>query len=163
NRISGFIDFYIFNTMKYENVQIGWFFIAVMLLVMLSITVGYYYQLGDNPLPANVFQLLIFIFSLVILNFYRLKIKIDETGINLLYGIGLIHININPDSVEHIKVVRTSWLAGFGIRITLKGVLYNIQSRDAVQLAYTKEGKNKTVSIGCRNPEEMKAVLQRRY
>ncbi len=149
--------------MKYENIQTGWFFIVVMLLIMVPITVGYYYQLGDNPLPANVFQLLIFIFSLVALNFYRLKIKIDETGINLLYGIGLIHININPDSVEHIKVVKTSWLAGFGIRITLKGMLYNIQSRDAVEMMYIQGGKTKTVTIGCPNPEKLKAVLQHKY
>ncbi|RRN77061.1 hypothetical protein EIM50_21520 [Pseudoxanthomonas sp. SGD-10] len=149
--------------MKYESTQVGWMLILLMPLIIVAIAVGYNYQLGQNPLPKNVFQLLVFIFTLIIINFYKLKIRVDESGINILYGVGLIHINIDPDVVQSVRVVKTSWLAGFGIRFTLKGMLYNIQGRDAVELVYSKDGKKKNVTIGCRNPEALKLALQAKY
>ncbi|ADY54001.1 hypothetical protein Pedsa_3468 [Pseudopedobacter saltans DSM 12145] len=149
--------------MKYESNQTGWFFIAIMLAVVIVITTTYYYQLGNNPLPANVFQLLLFVFILILINFYKLKIRVDDTGINILYGIGLIHIKLQPDTITSIHAVKTSWLYGFGIRITFNGMLYNIQGRDAVRISYLQDGKLKTATLGSAEPEKLKAFLEKKY
>lgn len=149
--------------MKYESNQTGWFFITIILAVLIVVTTGYYYQLGNNPLPTNVFQLLLFVFILILINFYKLKIRVDDTGINILYGIGLIHIKLQPGSITSVQTVKTSWLYGFGIRITLKGMLYNIQGRDAVRISYVEDGKSKTVTIGSEDPDKLKTFLEKKY
>lgn len=149
--------------MKYESNQTGWFFITIILAVLIVVTTGYYYQLGNNPLPTNVFQLLLFVFILILINFYKLKIRVDDTGINILYGIGLIHIKLQPGSITSVQTVKTSWLYGFGIRITFKGMLYNIQGRDAVRISYVEDGKSKTVTIGSEDPDKLKTFLEKKY
>ena len=149
--------------MKYESTQTGWFFIILMSAIVAIITFSYYLQLGNNPLPENVFRLLLFVFILILINFYKLKIRVDETGINILYGIGLIHIKIQPDSVESVQTVKTPWLYGFGIRFTFNGMLYNIQGRDAVRIYYFQDGKSKKVTIGSKEPEKLKAFLEGKY
>ena len=149
--------------MKYESTQTGWFFIILMVAIVAIITFSYYLQLGNNPLPENVFRLLLFVFILILINFYKLKIRVDDTGINILYGIGLIHIKIQPDSIESVQTVKTPWLYGFGIRFTFNGMLYNIQGRDAVRIYYFQDGKSKKATIGSEEPDQLKAFLERKY
>lgn len=149
--------------MKYERTQIGWYLIVILLLSLIGISLGYIYQWGNNPLSKNIYQLFFFILILITINFYKLKIRIDENGINLSYGIGLISCNINPDKIEEIKVIKTPLLAGLGIRLLPKGTLYNIQGRSAVKVIYLKDNVQKQVSIGSDNPFELKAFLEQRF
>ncbi|WP_353134131.1 hypothetical protein [Pseudopedobacter sp.] len=149
--------------MKYESNQTGWLFIILISATVIVITFSYYLQLGDNPLSMNSLRLALFVFILILINFYKLKIRVDDTGINILYGIGLIHIKIQPDAMVSVQTVKTSWLSGFGIRITFNGMLYNIQGRDAVRINYFQDGKSKTLTIGSKEPDKLKVFLERKY
>ncbi len=148
--------------MRYEKKQIGWLAVIVFSIIILNITVAYLKQTGSNPLPLNAFIILLVIFSTALLIFFRLKIKVDDHGIHLIYGIGLVHININPENVFDARIVKSPWYYGLGIRYAKRGMLYNIQGLTAVRLTYF-EGKPKTVTIGSNDPENLKKVLEDKY
>jgi amino acid permease len=148
--------------MKYEKTQIGWLMIIIFSVVIISLTLSYLQKFGETPLPLNIFLVLLIIFFSVLLVFYKLKIKVDQDGVHVIYGLGLVHIKIKPEKVFAIRVVKSPWYYGLGIRFTPKGMLYNIQGSKAVQVTYA-EGKNKTVLIGTNDPENLKKALETKY
>lgn len=148
--------------MKYEKVQTGWFMIIIFSFIIVCLTISYLLKIGDNPLPTMAFIPMILLFVIFFLIFYRLKIRVDDSGIHIIYGIGLIHIKINPGEIIQIKIVKTPWLYGLGIRITEKGMLYNIQGGDAVEISYFN-GKSKTVLIGSNDAIALKDFIEKKY
>lgn len=119
-------------------------------------------KIGNNPLTLNVYIIFTSIFVLVLLIFYRLKIRVDNSGIHIIYGIGLIHIKIKPEKINHVRVVATPWYYGLGIRVTDKGMLYNIQGTNAIEISYTK-GNIKTVQIGSNDALILKQFIDKIY
>ncbi len=150
--------------MKYEKTQTGWLLIAIISLVMMSLTIGYLTKLGTNPLSLMGYVILMAILIFVLLMFYKLKIRVDDLGIHVIYGFGLIHIKINPEKVNQVKIVKTPWYYGFGIRFIGRGMLYNIQGPHAVEIAYSKgTSKGKTVLIGSDDTIALKDAIEKRY
>lgn len=148
--------------MKYQSTQIGWLMIIVFSLVLAHITLSYFTGFGDNPLPFSVYSILLIVFIAVLLVFYRLKIVVNESIINVIYGIGLVHFKIKPEIIHSVKVVKVPWMYGLGIRYTSKGMLYNIQGRNAVEISYW-DGKEKTVLIGSKDPVELKGFIEKAF
>lgn len=148
--------------MKYEKAQTGWFMIVLFSVVIVNITICYVLKIGNHPLPLNVYIILATIFVLVLLTFYRLKIRVDNSGIHIIYGIGLVHIRINPKKINRVTIVKTRWYSGLGIRITDKGMLYNIQGQNAVEICYVK-GKIKTVQVGTNDAQALKQFIEKTY
>jgi hypothetical protein len=148
--------------MKYEKNQTGWVLVILFSLIILNLTIAYLKQSGSNPLPLNAFVALLVLFLTAILIFYRLKIRVDNNGLHVIYGIGLVHVKINPEKVFDVRIVKSPWYYGLGIRFTPKGMLYNVQGLTAVRLSYL-QGKNKTVTIGSNDPERLKKVLEHKY
>lgn len=148
--------------MKYQSTQTGWLMIIVFSLTIALITLSYLLEFGDNPLPFSVYIILLFVFIAVLLVYYRLKIVVDGTKINVIYGIGLVHFKIKPEVIHSVKVVKVLWIYGLGIRYTSKGMLYNIQGRNAVEISY-QDGKEKTVLIGCKEPIELKGFIEKAF
>ncbi len=146
--------------MKYQSTQIGWLMIIVFSLAIAHTTLSYLLEFGDNPLPFSVYAILLLVFIAVLLVFYKLKIVVDELKINVIYGVGLVHFKIKPEAIHSIKVVKVPWMYGLGIRYTSKGMLYNIQGRNAVEISYW-DGKEKTVLIGCKDPLELKGFIEK--
>jgi hypothetical protein len=148
--------------MKYEKNQPGWVLVILFSLIILNLTIAYLKQSGSNRLPLNAFVALLVLFLTAILIFYRLKIRVDNNGLHVIYGIGLVHVKINPEKVFDVRIVKSPWYYGLGIRFTPKGMLYNVQGLTAVRLSYL-QGKNKTVTIGSNDPERLKKVLEHKY
>jgi hypothetical protein len=148
--------------MKYEKNQTGWVLVILFSLIILNLTIAYLKQSGSNPLPLNAFVALLVLFLTAILIFYRLKIRVDNSGLHVIYGIGLVHVRINPEKVFDVRIVKSPWYYGLGIRFTPKGMLYNVQGLTAVRLSYL-QGENKTVTIGSNDPERLKKVLEHKY
>lgn len=148
--------------MKYEKTQIGWLMIVLVTIVIAILTILYLKKIGNHPLPLNVYIILTGIFVLVLLVFYKLKISVDNSGIHIIYGVGLVHIKINPEKINQVSTVKTPWYSGFGIRITEKGMLYNIQGHDAVEISYL-EGTTKTVQIGSDDAIMLKQFIEKAY
>jgi hypothetical protein len=148
--------------MKYEKSQTGWVMLILFSLIILNLTIAYLKQSGSRPLPLGAFLVLVVLFLTALLIFYRLKIRVDNNGLHVIYGIGLVHVKINPEKVFDVRIVKSPWYYGLGIRFTPKGMLYNVQGLTAVRLSYL-EGKNKTVTIGSNDPERLKSVLEHKY
>lgn len=148
--------------MKYEKVQTGWIIIVLFSVVILSLTICYLMKIGNHPLPGGVYIILTAIFVLVLLLFYRLKITVDNSGIHVIYGIGLVNIKINPEKINQVTIVKTPWYTGLGIRITDRGMLYNIQGQYAVEISYVK-GKVKTVQVGSNDALALKQFIEKKY
>jgi hypothetical protein len=149
--------------MKYEKVQTGWFLISLFSVIIFSLTICYLMKIGDDTLPLEIFLTLNISFIIILLTFYSLKIRIDDTGIHIIYGFGLIHITIKPEKINLVRVVKTSWSSGLGIRITEKGMLYNIQGLSAIEISYESKGKSKTVQIGSNDVLALKEFIERKY
>ena len=148
--------------MKYEKAQIGWLMIVLFSIVSINLTICYLMKIGNRPLPLDVYIILMSIIVLVLLVFYRLKIRVDNLGIHIIYGIGLVYININPEKINHVRVVKTPWYSGLGIRVTGKGMLYNIQGSHAIEISYVK-GNIKTVQIGSNDALGLKQFIEKTY
>lgn len=149
--------------MKYDKSQIGWFLIVVLVLINISISISYFFQIGDKPLTENVYYVLFSLFVLLLLIFYKLRVKVDEKGIDIIYGVGLIKIGLRPDEVISVKKVKNSWIHGYGIRIISGGILYNIQGIDAVEINYVQKSKNKKVRIGSADVDNLLLAIKSRY
>ena len=132
-----------------------------MILILGFIFLAYLNQWGNNPLPTVPFLILMGLFLFIIPLFYKLTIKIEGTTLRLIYGIGIIRINFRIDELLDVETIRTPWYYGWGIRVTPKGMLYNIQGSKALRVKYRKNGKNKKVMIGTPEPELLKAYLEK--
>lgn len=149
--------------MKYQKTQIGWWMIGLLSMIIIHLTLDYFLKFGNRPLPLSAYLVLLFVFVIVLLIFYNLKIVVDQSTIHIVYGIGLVHFKIKPEIIHSVKVVKVPWIYGWGIRFTSKGMLYNIQGRKAVELLYRRNGKEKRVLIGSGDPESLKDFIEKTY
>ena len=92
--------------------------------------------------------------------FYKLTVELSDSTLKLTYGIGLIRIKFKIDELLQTNIIRTPWYYGLGIRITPKGMLYNIQGLKAIKIDYTSSGKRKSVMIGTPEPDQLKKALE---
>jgi hypothetical protein len=148
--------------MKYDHTQTGWLMVNIMGLSIFIITLAYLNRWGSQPIPGWGFMVMVALFVLVTSLFYKLRIRIDNEAIHIIYGIGLIHIRIRPERVDRVRVVRNPWYYGLGIRFTPRGMLYNIQGRDAVEIEYFR-GISRRVCIGSDDSRNLKRFIERKY
>lgn len=139
--------------------EYGKLFSAIMLIVLALIALSYFSQAGSEPLTFTPFILLSLLFSFLILLFYKLTITIEKGKLTFIYGIGLIKITKKIDTINSIEELKTPWYWGLGIRMTPKGWLYNIQSRETLEINYTKDGKKANLLIGSNQRGELKASI----
>jgi hypothetical protein len=153
--------------MTYNKSQIGWTMIAVFTLIPLQISYSFFKQ-GQTQLPLSVYIILMIVMIAVLLNFYKLTIKADQSTIQVIFGIGLLNFKIRPKKILKMEMVKTPWYYGLGIRVTPKGMLYNVHGLQAVEITYL-DAKNfnsagmKTVMIGTRDPQNLLGYLESEY
>lgn len=143
--------------MNYQHTQLGWILIAVLVPAILLVVLAYFLQLGNNPVNLEAMLTINAVLLLVLLCFYRLKIRIKDNTIHLIYGIGLIHIRLRPTAITEVREVKIPFYAGWGIRFTPSGMLYNIHGNKAV--AITHGPGKRTVRIGTSDPTELRAAI----
>ena len=148
--------------MRYEKIQTGWIIIILISIIICSLTICYFMKIGSKPLSLIGYVISTAIFVLVLLVFYRLKVRVDNLGIHIIYGIGLVHIIIKPEKVNYVRIVKTPLSSGLGIRITEKGMLYNIQGQDTVEISFLRE-QSKIVRIGSNDAFALKAFIEKKY
>lgn len=145
--------------MQYDHTQHGW-----IIVILLGTVIAYLWVIYlTTPFPLSIFLLGAGFFALLTLLFYRLRVRVNASGIWISYGIGLINIRVQPDEIHACEIVNTPWYYGWGIRYTPKGMLYNLQGSRAVRIDYKKEGSRKSLMIGTDEPEELQRALARWY
>ena len=97
-------------------------------------------------------------FAALMLAFSRLTVQVDETRVSVGFGGGLARRRFEVRTIAAASAVKTSWLAGWGIRLTPQGWLYNAWGRDAVQLRFAG---GRRFTIGTDEPEVLLAAIER--
>lgn len=146
----------------YDHSQTGWLIINMFLPIILVVVLAFINQWGTHPIPLYGLVILLAVFLLVLSLFYKQRVQVDDSGIHVIYGAGLIHIRIKPERVEAARIVRSPWYYGLGIRFTPRGMLYSIQGLDAVELEYV-QGTRKQVRIGSDDCRNLKRAIETRY
>lgn len=138
---------------SYSHFQFAWVIVVGSAVLFLLI----FLYLRNRPESfSNMMWSGIVLFAVVVL-FFGLKVKIVDSKLSLVYGVGVIRKTINLQNVESCEVSSYGWLSGFGIRVLRSGVLYNVSGTKAVTLKM--KGKSRFVMVGTDEPEELKKAI----
>ena len=96
-------------------------------------------------------------FAALMLAFSRLTVVVDETRVSVGFGGGLALRRFELHTIEAASAVKTPWLAGWGIRLTRQGWLYNAWGRGAVQLRFAG---GRRFTIGTDEPDALLAAIE---
>jgi hypothetical protein len=66
--------------------------------------------------------------------FASLTVEVSGTDIRWYFGPGLWDYRVALSDIEGVRIVRNTWLNGFGIRMRPAWRLYNVSGLDAVEL-----------------------------
>ena len=97
---------------------------------------------------------------LVLLIFYKLEVEVTDRGVDVRFGIGLIHRHIDISKISKATAVKNAWWMGWGIRLGLNYTLYNVSGLDAVEL--TLKGQTRKVRIGTNAPDKLADLINRK-
>lgn len=146
---------------RYQHTQMGTVVIAMLALLGVIVVALVSWQVIAVPEPnvrIAIWSVLIVV-AVALLLFYRLAVTVDDGGISLAFGMGLIRRTIAFQTVQSAEVVTTPWYYGFGIRLTKWGWMWNISGVRGVQLTY-KTGKR--FRIGTDDPDGLCAAIRAR-
>jgi len=97
-------------------------------------------------------------FAALMLAFSGLTVLVDETRVSVGFGGGLARRRFELHTIEAVSSVKIPWLAGWGIRLTPQGWLYNAWGRGAVQLRFAG---GRRFTIGTHEPDALLAAIER--
>jgi len=98
------------------------------------------------------------VFAALMLAFSRLTVVVDESRVSVGFGGGLARRRFELHTIEAASAVKVPWLAGWGIRLTPQGWLYNAWGRGAVQLRFAG---GRRFTIGTNEPDALLAAIER--
>ena len=131
--------------------QIGYLTLIVMLVGALVI-----FALGPrSPLPVTLSVAVLLLISAVL--FSSLTVEISDGELRIHFGPGFWRKRYALTEVTGADVARSSWWEGWGIRITPRGMLYNVSGTDAVEI---KLRSGQSFRIGTDEPEALAQALR---
>ena len=89
--------------------------------------------------------------------FSTLTVEVREDELEAYFTGGLARRRIAVGDITAAETTRTSWLAGWGIRFTTNGWLYNAWGRDAVMLTLAGGGR---FTIGTDEPDTLLEAIE---
>jgi hypothetical protein len=89
--------------------------------------------------------------------FSSLTVEVSGTEIRWYFGPGLWDYRVALSDIEGVRIVRNTWLNGFGIRMRPGWRLYNVSGLDAVEL-HLKTGDIRC--IGTDDPQGLAGALK---
>jgi len=138
--------------------QFGTFSVAIILPLLL-LFLGLMIKSGLANTPDFYINLiLVIVFLICLLVFYKLTIIVDNKFVTFKLGIGLVGKSYKIADLKTCKPVATSVLNGIGIRMLSNGWLYNVTGLKAIELRFAN--KNSIVQIGTNKPDEISQLIQ---
>jgi hypothetical protein len=135
----------------YRHTQIGYLTLIVLLVAALGI-----FALGPrSPLPVTIAVAVLLLISAVL--FSSLTVEISDGELRIHFGPGFWRKRYALTEVAGADVTRSSWWEGWGIRITPRGMLYNVSGTDAVEI---KLRSGQRLRIGTDEPEALAQALR---
>jgi hypothetical protein len=135
----------------YRHTQIGYLTLVVMLVAALGI-----FGLGArSPLPVTVIVAVLLIISAAL--FSSFTVEVSDGELRFHFGPGFWRKRFALTEIASANVTRSSWWEGWGIRITPRGMLYNVSGTDAVEI---KLRSGKCFRIGTDEPEALAQAVR---
>lgn len=86
-----------------------------------------------------------------------LTVEITREHLSMSFRRGLFRRRIDLHDIQSVEQVVLPWYYGWGLRLTPKGWLYNVQGRDAVRLGLSSGSR---LTIGTDEPERLRAAIE---
>ena len=87
----------------------------------------------------------------------RVAVDVDDAAVSVGYAAGLARRRIDLRQIERVETTKTAWYAGWGIRFTPDGLLYNAWGRKGVKLRLVS---GKKLTIGSDEPELLLTAIE---
>ncbi|MFU8896824.1 MAG: hypothetical protein ACNA8J_10590 [Gammaproteobacteria bacterium] len=110
-------------------------------------------QLGSQPLLLVLLALLVF----VAVSCSSLTVIVTPSSLVFWFGPGVLRKTIALREVEGVEPVRNPWYYGIGLRVTPRGMLYNVSGLSAVEIT-RRDGTR--LRLGTDEPERLTAALR---
>ena len=145
---------------RYREFQFSWLITIVLLPLQGWLVYSYLNNLGNRPMPLEIFLILTGLFVLIYLTFYGMTTSINSEKIIISFGIGLFRKRINLSRIAKVDTSRSPWYYGYGIRLIPNGWMYNVSGPHSVELTFTD--RNRVIRIGTQDPQGLKREIQSR-
>ncbi len=137
--------------MPYQHTQIGYLMIVALGVPLLIA----FFILSTNGFNKGLlFLFLILLFCLIL--FPSLKIEIDETKMNIKFGLGIINKKFILKEIQFCRIVKNPWYYGWGIHLTPYGWLFNVSGFSAVEIQMEN---GKKYRIGTDEPVKLEQAI----
>ena len=112
----------------YRHTQIGYLTLIVVLVAALGIVVS----LPNDVRPVTVGVAVLLV--IIALLFSSLTVEVSDGELRFHFGPGFWRKRIALSDVTAATPTQSTWWEGWGIRFTLRGMLYNVSGTDAVEI-----------------------------
>ena len=118
--------------MKYRHVQIGWAGLIALGIGSLVMIVAFA-SIKRVNFPPGLFVAVALVFIVSVCVFGKLVTEINGREFSARFGVlGWPNKVVSLDEIAGVLPTRLSWLVGWGIRITTRGIVFNVSGRGAV-------------------------------
>jgi len=140
-------------TEEYKHIQVGYLTLGmlgagVLVIVVLMATSGFHW----------IALAVLIILALCSGLFATLTVRVDEDGVRIWFGPGVIRKRFPMKEIASCQVVRNPWYYGWGIRLIPHGWLYNVSGFLSVELRM-KSGRR--YRIGTDDPGQLGEAVRR--
>lgn len=135
----------------YRHTQIGYLTLIVILVAALGIAASLPNE--ARPVSLGVAALLVIIAVL----FSSLTVEVGDGELRFHFGPGFWRKRVALSEVAAATPTQSSWWEGWGIRFTLREMLYNVSGTDAVEIEL-RSGQR--FRIGTDEPEALVQAIQ---
>ena len=137
---------------RYEHTQVGNLIIVVMAVAMVWIGI----VLANTGINWIAIGALVVIAVALVL-FSSLTVVIWEDELEVRFGPGPIRKRFKLNEIESCQAVKIPWYYGWGIRLTLNGILFRVSGFQAVGINL-RTGKK--YLIGTDVPQELEEAIR---
>ncbi|MEA2707314.1 MAG: hypothetical protein QOH22_2102 [Gemmatimonadaceae bacterium] len=135
----------------YKHTQVGY----LVLVVMLVAALGIFGLAPRGPLPVTLIVAVLLFISAVL--FSSLTVEISDGELRFHFGPGFWRKRYPLAEVADAEVAQSSWWEGWGIRVTPRGMLYNVSGTGAVEI---KLRSGRRLRIGTDEPEVLVQAIR---
>ena len=143
--------------LPYHHTQIGYPMIAALAFGSIAQLRSLVRDARDHKPRLWMHAPGLLLFVGVMAAFSRLAVDVDDATVSVGYAAGLARRRIDLRQIERAETVKTAWYAGWGIRFTPDGLLYNAWGRQGVKLQLVS---GKKLTIGSDEPELLLAAIE---
>jgi hypothetical protein len=136
----------------YRHTQVGRVTVGAM---GLALAAALWFSVQE-PGPVPIISLVVL--GVVLILFSTLTVQVRDGVMDVFFGPGLIRRRIPLRRIREVRVVRTPWYYGWGIRLTPAGWLWNVSGLDGVEVEFDDRHRFR---VGSDDAERLAEVLVR--